>query len=149
MIVRQKLMATGLRSRSEQELQELAGAWPMKRLIAIWNSLPGVRPVEKFENRTIAIARIWRAIQPGAERKGESMARRTRARSSSRIAFRDGSKAAQVCTLLTGPKERRSMRSAAPQDGRRIRCAALSRALCGNRAGECGRSGKTGNVCTV
>jgi hypothetical protein len=89
---------------TEQELHELAGAWPMKRLIAIWNSLPGVQAVQRFENRTIAIARIWRAIQPEAERKGETVARPTRARSSSRIAFRDGSKAAQVCILLHRPE---------------------------------------------
>ena len=27
---------------SEQELQKLATKWPMKRLVAIWNHLPGV-----------------------------------------------------------------------------------------------------------
>jgi Protein of unknown function (DUF3489) len=89
---------------TERELHELAGAWPMKRLIAIWNSFPGVQAVQKFENRTIAIARIWRAIQPRAEQSDETMARPTRARTSSRIAFRDGSKAAQVCTLLHRPE---------------------------------------------
>jgi hypothetical protein len=92
------------RFETEQELHELAGAWPMKRLITIWNSLPGVRPVEKFENRTIALARIWRAIQAEPERKRETGARPTRAPSISRIAFRDGSKAAQVCTLLDRPE---------------------------------------------
>jgi hypothetical protein len=85
-------------------LHEIGGAWSMKRLIAIWNNLPGVRPVEKFENRTIAIARIWRAIQPEAEQRGETVARPTRARLSSGIAFREGSKAAQVCTLLHRPE---------------------------------------------
>jgi hypothetical protein len=89
---------------TEQELQDLARTWPMKRLIAIWNSLPGVRPVGKFENRRIAIARIWRAIQKEPERKNETVARPTRARLSSGIAFRDGSKAAQVCTLLHRPE---------------------------------------------
>jgi hypothetical protein len=34
-----------------------------KRLIDIWNSLPGVTPVKKFTNRKIATERIWRAIQ--------------------------------------------------------------------------------------
>jgi hypothetical protein len=85
---------------TEQELHEIGGTWPIKRLIAIWNNVPGVRPVEKFESRTIAIARIWRAIQPEAEQSGETVARPTRARLSNRIAFREGLKAAQVCTLL-------------------------------------------------
>jgi hypothetical protein len=83
---------------TEQELHELAGAWPMKRLIAIWNSLPGVQAVQKFENRTIAISRIWRAIQPDSDENQQTLMRPIRSRSSSRIAFRDGSKAAQVCT---------------------------------------------------
>ena len=34
-----------------------------KRLIEIWNSLPGVIPVKKFANRKIATERIWKAIQ--------------------------------------------------------------------------------------
>jgi hypothetical protein len=89
---------------TEQELHELAGAWPMKRLIAIWNSLPGVQAVQKFENRTIAISRIWRAIQPDSDENQQTLMRPIRARSSSRIAFRDGSKAAQVCTLLHRPE---------------------------------------------
>jgi len=34
-----------------------------KRLLEIWNSLPGVKPVSKFANRKAAIGRIWKAIQ--------------------------------------------------------------------------------------
>jgi hypothetical protein len=34
-----------------------------KRLIEIWNGLPGVTPVKKFTNRKIAAERIWKAIQ--------------------------------------------------------------------------------------
>src|SRR5881398_3101182 len=49
---------------SERELQELASAWPMKRLMEIWNRLPGVEPVTRFTDRKTAIARIWRALQP-------------------------------------------------------------------------------------
>jgi len=84
---------------TEQELHRIATAWPMKRLIAIWNNLPGVRPVEKFESRTIALARIWRAGQ-----SRETVARPTHARSTRRVTFRDGSKAAEVFTLLGRPE---------------------------------------------
>ena len=52
---------------TEEELKEMAGAWPMKKLIEIWNGLPGVPRVQKFENRRIAIARIWRAIAGRSE----------------------------------------------------------------------------------
>ena len=34
-----------------------------KRLVEIWNSLPGVEPVKRFQSRKIATERIWRAIQ--------------------------------------------------------------------------------------
>jgi hypothetical protein len=34
-----------------------------QRLFAIWNSLPGVKPVTKFANRKAATERIWKAIQ--------------------------------------------------------------------------------------
>ena len=31
---------------SQQELAELAGSWPAERLVAIWNSLPGVKTAQ-------------------------------------------------------------------------------------------------------
>jgi hypothetical protein len=36
---------------SQEELAELAAAWPMSRLVAAWNSIPGVTAVTKFTNR--------------------------------------------------------------------------------------------------
>jgi Protein of unknown function (DUF3489) len=49
--------------RSQPELTALAAQWPASRLIAIWNSLPGVEPVKRFTDRKTAVARIWKAIQ--------------------------------------------------------------------------------------
>jgi len=48
---------------SQQELAELAKAWPGDRLVAIWNSLPGVTPAKKFKDHKTAIGRIWGRIQ--------------------------------------------------------------------------------------
>jgi len=48
---------------SEQELAELAAAWPTERLMAIWNSLPGVTPVKGVKNTRGAVSRIWARIQ--------------------------------------------------------------------------------------
>ena len=53
---------------SQQELAELAAAWPDERLVAIWNSLPGVTPAKKVKDRKTGIERIWKRIQ----RLGES-----------------------------------------------------------------------------
>src|ERR1035437_9239618 len=50
-------------SASEKELAELAAAWPTERLVAIWNSLPGVKPVKAFKSANAAASRIWERIQ--------------------------------------------------------------------------------------
>ena len=47
---------------SEAQFAELIGT-DNKRLVAIWNSIPGVTPVAKFANRKAATQRIWTAIQ--------------------------------------------------------------------------------------
>ena len=49
--------------RSTKDLAKLAAKWPASRLVEIWNSLPGVKPVRKFTSRHTAVNRIWRAIQ--------------------------------------------------------------------------------------
>jgi hypothetical protein len=54
---------------SQQELAKLAADWPAARLVEIWNSFAAVapfdrlRPVKKFINRKVAVARIWAAVQ--------------------------------------------------------------------------------------
>ena len=48
---------------SEKELQELAGEWPMKRLVEIWNRLAGVEPVARFTDRKTAVReRGWHSL---------------------------------------------------------------------------------------
>jgi len=48
---------------SEQELTELAKSWPPERFVAIWNSIPGVKPVKNVKNAEGAAGRIWERIQ--------------------------------------------------------------------------------------
>ncbi len=87
---------------SEKELQELINEWPMKRLVEIWNRLPGVEPVARFTDRKTAIRRIWRTLQPQAEEPGKTA--QVGSQSRHRPVFREGSKAAQVWTLLGRPE---------------------------------------------
>src|SRR6266516_5866956 len=87
---------------SERELQELASAWPMKRLVEIWNRLPGVEPVARFTDRKTAIGRIWRELKPRTEQPSKTTRRAAQTRR--RPVFREGSKAAQVCSLLSRPQ---------------------------------------------
>ena len=44
-------------------LEQLVAGWPLRRLVDIWNGLPGVRPVARFENRKVAVQRIWHSLQ--------------------------------------------------------------------------------------
>ena len=66
---------------NQKELAELAGAWAPERLVAIWNSLPGVKPVKSFKTAKAAAGRIWERIQslgeiakPKAEPKAKGSA---------------------------------------------------------------------------
>ena len=69
---------------SEQELADLAAGWPAERLVALWNSLPGVAPVKRFKNVQAAASRVWKRIQslgedaqpePEAEKPGAAPAK--------------------------------------------------------------------------
>jgi hypothetical protein len=63
---------------SQKELAALAAKWPEERLVAIWSSLAGVKPVKSFKNAKTAAGKIWAQIQglgepakPKAERKAK------------------------------------------------------------------------------
>ena len=47
---------------SSEEFAQLVADWPLRSLVEIWNKLPGVRPLSRFENREVAVQRIWRAL---------------------------------------------------------------------------------------
>jgi hypothetical protein len=96
---------------SAEELAELATKWPGARLVEVWNSLPGVEPVERFTSREVAVTRIWKAIQhlqassaahrrKVAAKKGSAKKRASR---KARPAVRENSKTARVIALLRRP----------------------------------------------
>ena len=49
--------------KTECELAGLTSEWPSKRLVEIWNQLPGVTAVRKFTDRKSAVSRIWKGVQ--------------------------------------------------------------------------------------
>jgi hypothetical protein len=51
---------------SAEDLEQLVAGWPMRRLVDVWNGLPGVRPVARFENRKVGVQRIWQELQAEA-----------------------------------------------------------------------------------
>src|SRR5689334_16832962 len=48
---------------TEGELAELAAHWPAARLVEVWNSIEGSKPVKKFTDRNTAVARVWKVAQ--------------------------------------------------------------------------------------
>jgi len=48
---------------SEKELAELIAGWPAERLVATWNTLPGVTPAKSFKGPKAGAHRIWERIQ--------------------------------------------------------------------------------------
>jgi hypothetical protein len=62
-IERQATAAAGDEFTTQAELASLAARWPTSRLVAIWNSLPGVVSVKKFTDRKTAVRRIWDKVQ--------------------------------------------------------------------------------------
>jgi len=59
-----------IRFATEKELRSATRDWPMSRLVAIWNQLPGIRPVRKFRDRSTALRRIWRVLQVPVPKSG-------------------------------------------------------------------------------
>ena len=94
---------------STKALVRLAEKWPARRLVDIWNSLPGQTPIKKFTSRKTAVARIWLAIQKldanvGAQgprvaaKKGRSA--QNASQSSKAPRARESSKKADILALL-------------------------------------------------
>ena len=62
--------ANGQSFASQEALDTLTTTWPMDRFVTVLNSFAGVagfgadlKPVKKFQNRNIAVARIWKVLQ--------------------------------------------------------------------------------------
>jgi hypothetical protein len=117
---------------SEQELAELAAQWPADKLVAIWNSMPGVIPVKKFKNHKTAIGRVWKRIQglgepekpkadqpekPKAERKAKRGAPSPKGAPAKGKA---GKKATPVKAAPKGKKAAKAREAGAPREGTKM-----------------------------
>jgi hypothetical protein len=96
---------------SQKNLSTLAAKWPSTRLVEIWNGLPGVKPVQKFTSRAVAVRRIWAAIQnltpasdPPTRTMGSQAVTSKPPATNTPQAPIPGNKAALVVILLKGPK---------------------------------------------
>lgn len=111
--------------RNQKELAALAADWPASRLVDTWNSFAGVapfddlKPVNKFSNRSVAVGRIYKAVerlagnvaQPAADTAAakattkkapaKPKARHTKRTKADTSATRDGSKKSEVVELMS------------------------------------------------
>ena len=101
---------------SARALAKLASGWPATRLVAVWNSLPGVQAVKKFKDRPTGADRIWQALQgqrphalpdgvllaPPAATKKPQPGKQARAEQEAPSA-RQGSKSARILDLIQQP----------------------------------------------
>jgi hypothetical protein len=118
---------------SEQELAELATGWPAERLVATWNSLPGVTPVKKFKDRKTAITRIWARVQglgesaePKPEQPAEKPKAAQKAKGSARAAksaSAKGKASKKATAAKAAPKAKKSAKpkdAAGPREGSKM-----------------------------
>jgi hypothetical protein len=101
----QKTTPGAARFSTIDELAQITREWPLARLVAVWNGLPGVTPLNRFTDRNTAVARIWKTRQNAAEPTKVSRPDRGKRRSGSKKTLaREGSKKARILILLNRPK---------------------------------------------
>jgi hypothetical protein len=93
------------RFNSMEEFAEMTQDWPLSRLVAMWNGLPGVTPVSRFTDRKTAVMRIWKALRnPAGAANGSAPSAKRARRGRSKAVAREGSKKARILTLLQQAK---------------------------------------------
>ena len=111
---------------SQQELAELATAWPIERLVAIWNSLTGVTQVKSFKDHRSAAARIWPRIQslsanvegkPARQAKPRKAKRGARAATGAFVKGKSIKKASAAKNAPVGTKSGSQRDAAGPREG--------------------------------
>jgi hypothetical protein len=93
---------------NQEELTALADKWPGGRLVEVWNSLPGVQPVERFTSRRVAAGRIWKVIQNlkptgGAQRQLVGLKKGSARKKATRKQRGKDTKTAKIIALLRRP----------------------------------------------
>ncbi len=91
------------------ELITATSHWRMPQLVSVWNKLAGARQVRRFENRRIAVERLWRAIEglpvnPAAgTAKSRTKQRREQSKSGGQSKSGVQSKSERIIGLLRAP----------------------------------------------
>jgi hypothetical protein len=123
---------------SQEELAELAKAWPAERLVATWNSLTGVTPVESFKNSKAAASRIWKQIQslgdaaqpepeatkpevaPAKQKAGKKAKAGAQAAKGAPVKGKSSKKATPAKAVPKGKKAAKAPEASAPREGSKM-----------------------------
>src|SRR5450759_3247062 len=114
---------------SQQAVEALATSWPKERLVALWNSLAGVRPVKRFPNPEAAARQVWARIhglgqsaepkaEPPAKPKAEPKDKRgARGAKGAPAKAKTGQKALTAKNPPQGKKAAKPQDAAVPREG--------------------------------
>lgn len=106
---------------TQQELAELAAAWPAERFVEIWNNFSGVVPVKKFKSARTAISRIWGRIEglgEAAEPETPKTNRKAKVRApAAKGAPRKGKATPKAVPAKNAPKGKKTKESSGPREG--------------------------------
>src|SRR2546421_4546432 len=94
--------ATAIQFDSQAAFARVSADWPLSRFVEIWNSISGNKQVGKFADRKKAVARIWAAIQPIAERAVASQSQEPKPAKSAKAT--KPAKKAKPTTMAAGKK---------------------------------------------
>ena len=108
------VLDTAVRFSTLDEFRRVASDLALSQLLAMWNELPGVRTISRFENRTIAVDRIWRALT----RPDEPMPGRQHRVKRKRVRRKRQPKAELILTCCAGRKAPRLKKSETLPTGR-------------------------------
>ncbi len=106
---------------SQQELAKLVAGWPAERLVAVWNSLPGVEPVKRFKSSNSAAVRMWERIQGLGEAAKPKEERKAKGGAPAAKGAPPKAKASKKTTAAKkapkGKKAAKAQESAGPREG--------------------------------
>ena len=80
-----------------EQLRKETSSWQTPQFVRVWNKLPGARPVSRFENRTIAVDRLWRALEDLHQRREKGGAAKTEKKAKTKKKKRGGQSKVGLC----------------------------------------------------
>jgi hypothetical protein len=98
---------------SHEQFEKLVAGWPAERLVAIWNSLPGVKPAKEFKSSKTASSKIWDRIQglypaqtPKQDKKVKGLEPKSApAQPSRKSTTKKSAKASKATNVTASPRE--------------------------------------------